>query len=324
MQTIVNTKTITNEGKTISDLSRTATHQNHMIKKYAMSPLGIGGIGSPVVYGLDARSTGYSIISNPGALLNIKAKRGNSVSVTVATYNAVMHGLLPEELEVYSMGNIKSVYPVTGMSVANGKTKFTIDGRVNGCKLIGAQFNGPVRVNGEYIYMIMGNYSEQKIYLTDVGKLDKNGDKYPYPDPEGQEMVETEKDFGYYVVTMPKQIAEALERCINEAYYEKVVEVEYTGGRLVITALNAIINTINIVNDFESIASDIGFNGTQYTIPATDIQNNVITFPGTENTYDIYAAAGEEITINADLTGETVSMLYVLEDKETNMTIAEW
>jgi hypothetical protein len=129
---------------------------------------------------------------------------------------------------------------------------------------------GYFNVNGEYLYIELGSYSMQKVYLDNCGVLDANGDRYIYDDQYLNmiEMEEITKDgagtgeyYGQYSLCDGNVVADTLQRCINDMFNETVVDVVYTDSHFIIFSDNDLVTRIAVPNDAYGASYVLGING---------------------------------------------------------------
>lgn len=141
---------------------------------------GVGGVGSPLVSSIGPSCKALSIVSDPMALLSVSFDSGNEAK---ACSSVLMSYPCVGEVSVGTYGNIKGISSIISATLVDNNTK--VDLVVNGdglnyTRLVGAMVSGPFSLNGEYFYFIFGDYSEQQVFLEDVGILDEDGVHYEY------------------------------------------------------------------------------------------------------------------------------------------------
>lgn len=146
---------------------------------------GAGGEASPRTYAIAPSCKILSISSTPPGLLDVKLSNeetGHACSAMIIAYPTA------EAVSVGVRGELKAMCQISGLTEdGNGNIVIEIVGDdLNYASLTGSRISGPFSLNGEYFYFIFGDYSEQQVYLTEVGEIDEAGIRYEYD--SGQNM----------------------------------------------------------------------------------------------------------------------------------------
>ncbi len=269
MQTNIRTTTTDNSTKKLNS-AKTINHEdiNVIVKKMPVSdPV----IVNPILY-IDISDGGHvlDITTTPPAILGIQFDEKGDINpcsgLSLCHHGRQIVGLINRG-NIIDSRQIASIAPRDSGDYTAG-TVVTLASPLGATPYIEGDIkDGYFGVNGQYLYVSIGNYSEQKVYINDCGVLDAEGDKYVY-DAEDPDMVqgeEIEDAPGTYYGIYPKcdgaVVADALNRCINGMFNVAVVNVAYEDNRFIISAAHNLVSSIAIYPDPYSIASLLGLYG---------------------------------------------------------------
>ncbi|MDP3013461.1 MAG: hypothetical protein Q8M92_04415 [Candidatus Subteraquimicrobiales bacterium] len=259
---------------------------------------------------------------SPEALFRYKFNQGDGVS-TATRIMLAHHGV--KTLTMEALGAYVAGLDVSGTEdMGDGTTKLTVNSNeLNYSYLTGRPVAGSFNLNGEHLYLLFGNYSEQKVYLDNVGVLDDNGDKYVY-DPE-QDMISTGEEggieYGYYPRPLPDIVAEGLERCINVMFYIPVVAVTYNAQqRFVIKSRLIGAHNISVLPTYDSVGDLLGLSTGSTLITGVNLSGYRV-YVDKLGMADIVEASDNYIIAGAAL-GQTMPQSAIIIDQNVNIAIS--
>lgn len=295
----------------------TSEHDGMVVDENVANGSGYGSMQDPISHSLKPGASVLVIGSTPPSIMEISIDDSDAVMSCMG--HCQFHPSA-KEVKVGVVGNHLATYKILSASIEQEGLVLKVEGdKLSYTTLTGNVVGGPFSVEGEYIYIVIGNYSEQKVYLDKVGVLDANGDNYVYNPEHWMEETDTIGDITYGVYTKLNGdiVADAMSRCINAMFDQPVVNVTYTSARFVITSLIMDCRNISVLDDYNSIASVLGLRDATLA-PSIDITGMEVYATGISRRAHTVAYSDTIVIPPEDIDVNNIgSTLYIVDPVKT-------
>lgn len=330
MQTNIRTTTIDDNTKKLNS-AKTINHEDISVIVKKM-PVSDPAIVEPVLM-IDISEGGHvlDITTTPPAIIGIQFDEKGDINpcsgLSLCHHGRQIVGLVNRG-NIIDSRRVISIAPHDPDKYASG-TVITLASPLGATPYITGDIKGGYfGVNGQYLHISIGNYSEQKVYINDCGVLDADGNKYLY-DEDNPDMVQGEETaegsgeyYGIYVKCDGLVVADALNRCINGMFNSPVVNVAYEGNRFIVSAGHNLVSSIAVYPDPYSVASLLGLYGKNTAhIVQQDIDGKTIYLGEDLVDSDPTLEADGSILLNVDYVVSFNHKMAYLLDPDTETTV---